>query len=316
MSCYRHLSIIEREKLSLYLAQGLSQREIARRLGRAPSTISREVRRSKGLLPWEAQTAYQERRRRCVRRYVLSDPELEHLVRFWLGDLHWSPEQIAGRLRMETKRCVISTSTIYRALDKGLLRDTLRIYLRRKYKKIGKSKKKDKSCFHRSIEERSRKAGQRRRVGDFEGDTIVSRRGRAVIVTATDRMSRFLVMGKVEKLDAGLVREKLADLLKGTKQKLRSVTLDRGTEFTQGRELEEELKVPVYFTHPHSPWEKPTVENTNGLLRQFIPKRQSLDNLTEEELDKFCALLNFRPRKCLNWRSPYEIHYSLLLHFT
>ena len=139
MSCYRHLSIIEREKLSLYLAQGLSQREIARRLGRAPSTISREVRRSKGLLPWEAQTAYQERRRRCVRRYVLSDPELEHLVRFWLGDLHWSPEQIAGRLRVETKRCVISTSTIYSALDHGLLRDTLRSYVRSKYKKIGKS---------------------------------------------------------------------------------------------------------------------------------------------------------------------------------
>ena len=141
-------------------------------------------------------------------------------------------------------------------------------------------------------------------------------KGPAAIVTATDRRSRFLLTGKVDRMDATTVREKLVAMLKSTGKKIETVTLDQGREFIQSQQMEQGLGVPVYFAHPHSPWEKPTVENTNGLLWQFIPKRHSLDDVSEADLDTFCALLNLRPRKCLGWLTPYEAFFQKVLHFT
>ena len=315
MSCYHHLTIEEREKLYLFENQGMSVRQIALLLHRSPSTISRELKRNAGLLPCQAQRAYQKRRRNCVRKSILSDRELCDQVRFLLGHLFWSPEQIANRLKYEQGHRV-STSTIYRALDRGLLRDTLRVYLRIKYKKIGQASKRNKACFRRSISERPQEANERTRIGDFEADTIVGSKGPAAIVTATDRRSRFLLAGKVEQMDATTVREKLVSMLKSTGKKIETVTLDQGSEFVQSQQMEQDLGVSVYFAHPHSPWEKPTVENTNGLLRQFVPKRHSLNDVSEADLSTFCALLNLRPRKCLGWLTPYEAFFFHVLHFT
>lgn len=314
MSCYHHLTIEERELLYGFLQKNLSIREIAEILGRSPSTISRELRRNKDYLPSRAQTAYIERRKRCVRKCLLSDPEMEKTVRFFLGSLYWSPEQIANRLRAEGTRTV-STSTIYRALDRGLLRDTLRYYLRIKYKTHGKAKKK-KRCFARTIEERPKAAADRAELGHWEGDTIVSYRSRTVIATLVDRRSRFLVAGRVSSKDAREMRSVIVRLLNRTARPVKSITFDRGFEFTDAGGMERDLHTAVYFAHPHSPWERPTNENTNGLLRQFIPKHTELNSVTDDELSRMVSLINLRPRKCLNWSTPFEAFSHQLLHFT
>lgn len=315
LSCYKHLTIKEREKLYEMRILGEGIRKIAKELGRSPSTVSRELQRNPGQYsPSDAQTAYRTRRKNSVRKYVLAEPELNRRVRFHLGRMYWSPEQIANRLRREG-RSFVSTATIYRALDNGVLRDTLRYYLRFKYKTHGKAKKRGKSCFRRSITERPAEANDRA-PGHWEGDTVVSAKGRQVIATVVDRNSRYLVTGLAANKEAASINKIIIKQLTPLKDQVKSITFDQGTEFSQPGEIEEQLDTDVFFAHPHSPWERPTNENTNGLLRQFIPKHRNLNDLTEEDLSFFTSLLNLRPRKCLDWLSPYEAFWHSLLHFT
>lgn len=321
MSRYSHLTIEERESLMLFYEAGKSIRQIAKELRRAPSTISRELRRNTG--PYRAVSAqirYQTARKKSVRRAVLADKELHKLVHFLLGYLWWSPEQISNRLREEgTAR--IGTSTIYRALDTGLLQDTLRYYLRIKYKKLGKNKEPNKLCFQKSITMRPEAANQRSEQGHWEGDTVRGSNEKDSVITLVDRRSRFLLCEKVPNKESGTIRKAVVKLLMRSKLPVKSVTFDRGTEFTEGKRIEQDLatekiNVDVYFAHPHAPWERPTNENTNGLLRQFIPKRRKISSLTEEDIGMIVAKLNFRPRKCLDWKTPYEVAFDQVLHLT
>lgn len=315
MSCYHHITISERECLMKYRIMGMSIRSIARQLKRSPSTISRELARNdREYLPSAAEEAYRNRRKRCVRKARLGDKQLNEQVRFFLTKLIWSPEQICERLREETGKCVIGMSTIYRGLENGLLRDTVRYYLRHKYKTLGKAKKPTRKCFMRSIELRPREAQDRSKVGHWEGDTVKGHNERACLVTLVDRRSRYTLMAKVPCAQANVVKSSVVQLLRG--HKVRSITFDQGSEFAESAALEQDIQAPVFFAHPHSPWERPTNENTNGLIRQFVPKRQSLKNFTDEDIARFAAWLNLRPRKCLGWRTPYESLSSQVLHFT
>lgn len=316
MSCYCHLTIEEREKLYAFLQKGLSQRKISSLLHRAPSTISRELRRNPECLPCQAQRRYLQRRKRCVRKPVLSDTELHNLVHFCLGYLYWSPEQISNRLKQEYNKPIIGTSTIYRALDNGLLQDTLRYYLRIKYKTMGKASKKQRKCFEKSIEQRPVEANMRSELGHWEGDTIVSRKSKSVFVTMVDRKSRYLTAERVDSKEAERVRETVVKLLRKTGTPVKSITFDRGTEFSENEVMEEQLHTQVFYAHPHSPWERPSNENTNGLLRQFMPKWTDLGKIEERDLDRIVMLINCRPRKCLNWRTPYEAFFNEVLRFT
>ena len=315
MSCYHHLTIEERELLYGFLQKGFSRRKIAKELGRSPSTITRELKRNSDYLPVRAQERYRSCRKNSIRKRLLADPQLEASVRFFLGHLFWSPEQIANRLKAEGAQSV-SASTIYRALDCGLLRDTLRYYLRIKYKTIGKAKKKDRRCFARKIDERPEAAANRAERGHWEGDTIVSHKSRTVIATLVDRQSRFLTAGRIPCKEAAEVRAVVVHLLSKTQYPVKSITFDQGVEFTDAAGIESDLNTMVYFAHPHAPWERPTNENTNGLLRQFIPKHTDLSNVTDADLSRFVALINLRPRKCLNWSTPYEVFSNQSLHFT
>lgn len=315
MSCYHHLTIVEREKLYGFLQKGLSIRRIAEQLGRSPSTVSRELKRNHSYLPIHAQEAYRRRRKNCGRKCLLTDVQLEGTVRFFLGHLYWSPEQISHRLKKEGCRSV-STSTIYRALDRGILRDTLRYYLRFKYKTLGKAKKPERQCFVRKIDERPSEANDRSECGHWEGDTIVSFKSKTVIATLVDRKSRYLTAGRVASKEAAEVRRVVVQLLSKPAHPVKSITFDQGVEFADAAGMERELNTLVFFAHPHSPWERPTNENTNGLLRQFMPKHSNLGNVTDEDLSHYVALINLRPRKCLNWSTPYEVFSEQLLHFT
>lgn len=315
MSCYCHLTIEEREKLYGFLQKEISIRQIAKELKRSPSTICRELKRNPGYLPIHAQHRYAQNRKRCVRKLILADPQTEQTVRFFLSYLYWSPEQISYRLKMEG--CLtVSTSTIYRALEKGLLRDSLRFYLRFKYHTHGKNKEPAKRCFSRIIDDRPPEANERRECGHWEGDTIVSSKSRTVIATLVDRKSRFLVAGRIKSKEASEMRRVVVKLLHKTPRPVKSITFDQGTEFADAAHIESDLNTLVFFAHPHAPWERPTNENTNGLLRQFIPKHKDIGELSDEDISRFVALLNLRPRKCLNWSTPFEVFSEQLLHFT
>ena len=321
MSCYRHLTIEERESLMLFREKGDSIREISRKLNRSPSTISRELRRNSG--PYRASAAqerYKTARKKSVRHSILANKELHQTVHFLLGYLWWSPEQIANRLREEGTAC-ISTSTIYRALDSNLLQDTLRYYLRIKYKTLGKSKKPSRLCFQKSITLRPETANTREEAGHWEGDTIRGSNEKDSIVTLVDRHSRFLLCEKVPNRESGTIRRAVVKLLIHSKLPVKSITFDQGSEFAEGAGMEQDLasnnlNVGVYFAHPHSPWERPSNENTNGLIRQFVPKRSKVSQLTEQDILSIMAKLNFRPRECLGWKTPYEVAFDHVLHLT
>lgn len=314
MNCYHHLTIEERENLYKGLCSGKSLRELSRELKRSPSTLSRECARNGAEYhPWQAEKNYQIRRKRSVRKRRLEDVELRHTVHFLLGWLYWSPEQISQRLRVE-QGIVIGTSTIYRALDKGTLRPSLRFYLRHKYKTFGKASKKNRQCFSVTIDQRPEQALTRCHLGHWEGDTIIGHGSKACILTLVDRKSRFLVAAKSESKEAALINPLISSLLSSLP--VASVTFDQGPEFSAAYLLPEPFKDKVFFAHPHAPWERGTNENTNGLLRQFFSKERPVSTVQTQELSRVVALLNFRPRKSLNWLTPYEVHFDSMLHFT
>jgi len=323
MNCYKHLTIREREKILEYRAQGKGIREIGSKLGRNPSTISRELKRNKQLdnsySPSYAQTRYREQRKRCRRKYKLvNDPALCKLIRWLIVHLWWSPEQISNRLRLEWQENVISTSTIYRALTNGCLDQSICRQLRRhtrtnRVKAPGKGG--SNRNYQRSIHERPTSANERTEPGHLEGDTIKLKND-GIVLSLVDRCTRMLYTAHLSSYDSTRLKQAVRDILHTLPPNYRkTLTLDRGTEFAKLPELEEDFGITCYFCDPASPRQKATNENTNGLLRQFFPKHSVTFN-PALQLASLTALLNLRPKKCLHWLSPWESHSNYLLHFT
>lgn len=323
MSCYRHLTIEEREKLSIGISKKESMRECARKLGRNVSTISRELKRNEGnqeeYLPCKAQQAYEERRKKSVRKKkLLVDKKLHETVHYYIVKQNWTPEIIAERLKKEVGRCVISASSIYRALENGVLQDTLKPYLPYKYKKIGKAGKKCKKYIKtHSIDDRPAIVAERGRPMDWEGDLVAGYRESTMLLTLVDRLHRTLLMCLVPSKEAVVVAQAVIRLLSALPHQVNSITFDQGTEFSACDMIEDALACKVYYAHPHAPWERPSSENINGLLRRtFIPKRTKLSSFSDSDIARFQSIINFRPRKCLNWLSPLESSSHSLLRFT
>ena len=320
MSCYNHLTTEERESILVYLAQGLSKRKIAQALHRSPSTICRELKRNKDnqalqrYSPNVAEKKYRNRRKRCHRHLRLKEKETYALVVSLLWR-RWSPEQINQRLKLEGNPIQIGASTIYRGKKRKLLPKELRICFRtRPYHKPGKHKRTGQFEMRHFIAERPEEANRRSRIGDWESDTVHGTRGSGCLATHADRKSRYEV--------AILLRDSTSEAyMKATVEAMRHLptltfTTDRGKEFARNEILTEELKAEVYFADPHVPGQRGTNENTNGLMRQFFPKRKSFENLTQEQVDHVVDLLNHRPRKCLGWRCRHEVFFNEVLHLT
>lgn len=334
MSHYKHLTIEERESLYLWINQGKSIRWIAGELKRAASTISREIKRNKTshrpYSPSRAQRRYQRSKRNCGRSSILADRENLKLVQRLLLE-EWSPEEIQHRLKHEGNPLQISYSTIYRALNSGLVDgrspshirkcDRYSFHLRRKgkkRKKNGQVNKQGKYEIKYRISQRPEGARQRCELGHWEGDTVIGQKGGARFVTQVDRKSRFLLASKVPNGTAEAVRDTMIQMFRALPaEKLRSITPDRGHEFAKYSEISDALHgVPFYFADPRSPWQRGTNEYTNGLLRQYFPKETSFDDVTDTQLAHIVRKINLRPRKCLNWRTPFEIFHDTLLHLT
>ena len=330
MCHYKHLTPFERERILFFLIRGESITKIARLLNRSKSTISREIRRNAAsadssmpyYLPFEAQMLYVQRRKACRPHKRLDDASLRAYVQTCILKFHWSPEEIAGRIQLEYDHSMISVTTIYRAIHSGILNPdgTSPKYVLRKLRHHGKRrhKKGTKECrgkfvISHAIEERPASAENRSVCGHWEADTVVGKQGKACLVTLVDRKSRYLLGGKAERKTAAAVNQVMGESLWG--QPHLSVTPDRGKEFSKHVQLSDELdQVPFYFPAPHQPWKRGTNENTNGLLREYFQKGKDITNIPEEYIQRKFHELNLRPRKCLGYKTPYEVYFSKVLH--
>lgn len=329
MSLYTHLTIFEREQIFLLHHQGDTLREIATALKRSPSTISRELKRNcdkQSYSPAIAQTNYTKTKSKCGRKLLLENPQLKAIVKKLFLNEQWSPEQIAARLKLEKVSYIISFNTIYRAIYRGDFNEKNLSHGHRgavrKLRHKGKTRhtknhieKRGKISVTHTIHERPAEANNRSVIGHWEADTVAGKTGKACLVTLTDRKSRYLMAEKVEKKQAGFVRDSIIDLLSSvSKTKRKSITPDRGKEFAKHREVTNQLaSIPFYFADPHSPWQRGTNENTNGLLREYLPKTEDMTTRSKHYIDTCIEKLNKRPRKCLGWKTPYELFFGKVL---
>lgn len=336
MSHYKDLSIEEREVLYLLHGQGRKLCQIADVLGRSPSTISRELQRNKkekhAYSPSRAQECYQRRRKHCGRKHILICPEHHEHVRRLIQDHQWSPEEISNRLKLEDSPLQLSYNAIYRAIHAGLFdankrqasrnrHDRFSYHLRRKGKKKNRKGEKNKQGGYQlanKIGDRPMEANARMAHGHFEADTIVGKRGGACLVTLVDRSSRFTLAAKVPKATAANVSDVMIALLEQLPpDKVKTITPDRGSEFALYQQVSAALNgAEFYFADPHSPWQRGTNENTNGLIREYVPKGSDFAPVCDRYIAQFTYELNLRPRKCLGWMSPFEVFFDKMLHLT
>ena len=321
---YTHMSAEERETLSLGRAQGLPLRVIARVLGRAPSTISREYMRNARGIPYRACTAQRlaaARARQPRRPRKLLDPWLWQYVRTHLGQ-GYSPEQIAGRLRHAypaDMRKRLSTETIYAALyvlPRGSLRTELLAALRQARKaRRPRSRGTDRRGHIPnmiSIAVRPAEVAARTVPGHWEGDLLKGARNGSAVGTLVERTTRLVILARMEGTDAGSACEGFTRKLRHVPAPLRkTLTYDRGKEMAEHERLAQRLAIQIFFADPHSPWQRGTNENTNGLLRQYLPKGTDLSGYTQRELNAIAHRLNTRPRKCLDFATPLEVFTQL-----
>lgn len=322
MNCYAHLTPMEREMIMIWHNAGFKNKDIAQYIARSESTISRELKRNKcnkHYSCFKAQEKYMRRRKACRMKQKFDNPQLKELVRNCIVDGHWSPEEISGRLREESSEFQVSYSTIYRAIHSGKLNKSgaygreLILKLRRKgRKRKPQAEKRGKITISHTISERPCEANDRSRIGDWEGDTVAGCLNGSCLVTLTDRKSRYLLCGKAADKMSKSVTLVMLNLLK--KVPLKTITLDRGKEFSKHVEITKKLKTEVYYAYPHQPWARGTNENTNGLLREYFPKGKDITPISEEEISRNVYNLNTRPRKCLGYKTPFEIFFSTKLH--
>jgi IS30 family transposase len=313
------VSYEERVKIAIALAGGESPSAIARALGRHRSTIVRELRRcqSRGRYrPWTAQRKADRLSRRAKPRKLEGNPRLLAAVVAGL-EQRWSPEQISARLRREypgDRGMQISAETIYVSLfvqARGELRRQLAAQLRSgrsRRKSQGRADTRGRLVDMIPISERPAEASDRAVPGHWEGDLLMGAAGRSAILTLVERHTRYVLL-------AGLGRDRktehviaaLQARIKGLPAHLvKSLTWDQGRELAAHKRFTEQTGIQVYFCDPHSPWQRGSNENTNGLLRQYLPKGADLATRSQVELDQIAAELNGRPRKTLGWDTPAE----------
>jgi IS30 family transposase len=317
----RCLTIAERESISRGLAAGLSMRLIAIQLGRAPSTISREIQRNRGIYRYRAVDADDKAWQRAMRPKVCllaAKPYLCETVASKLRQ-NWSPEQICGWLRREfpdNADMRVSHETIYRSLfiqARGVLKKELvshlrsRRMMRRSKFSTTEGQPRGRIIDAVSIRERPASVEDRAIPGHWEGD-LISGSKNSHIATLVERNSRFTLLVELEGKDTKSVVSALIREVQKLPHELRkSLTWDRGSEMAQHKKFTVATDVQVYFCDPRSPWQRGTNENTNRLLRQYFPKGTDLSALTQTELDKVALQLNQRPRKTLGFETPADI---------
>lgn len=316
MNRYQHLAQEERYMIYQLRKQEFSIRKISRMISRSPSTVFRELQRNTGKRGYRYKQAHSlslSRRQNSHRNLRITKATTE-LVESYLH-MDWSPEQVSNYLRLEFD-ILISTEAIYRIIwsDKisgGTLYQHLRQSRKKRRKRYGSGYNFRGHLKNRvSIDDRPAIVETKNRIGDWEIDTIVGTRHKGALVTIVDRKSRYTLVARVDRRDSEEVGAKTINLLTPFKEYVFTITGDNGKEFACHEQITMDLGSTFYFAHPYSSWERGLNENTNGLIRQYVPKGSEISPLNNEYINKIMDRLNNRPRKSLGYRTPEDVFFS------
>ena len=312
MKSYTHLTQEERYQIHAFMQAGISQDEIASLLKRSPSTFSRELRRNPelaGYRPKQAHRTAHLRARISRTRWRITTSQWSTIRELLRRD--WSPQQIAERTRRE-QTLAISHESIYRCIyaDQAaggrLVRHLRGQKAYRKRYGSGRERRGQLPC-RVGIEHRPAAVEKRKQTGHWEADTVRGQGRRGALLSLVERCSRLTRLAKLTRPTAAAVRLGVRRRLAPMVQAVKSITADNGKEFAAHQEIARDLKAKVYFADPYSAYQRGTNENTNGLIRQYLPKSRDLSTLTGAEIRKLENRLNHRPRKCLDFLTPYEV---------
>jgi len=317
MASYQHINLMERAKIKTLQQQGLSIRDIGKCMGRSHTTISRELRRNNhvlpsmvGYVPELADRAAQKRHSKASHHLRLKTQEIRSKVNEKLS-IGWTPEQIAATIGEYIPGATLSHEAIYQYIYADY-RDGI-VFLPRSHReryprKYSKKSRAGKLKNRVDIDERPEEINQRKVFGHWESDSIVSRSGKSAINVMLERISRKVIINKVSDKTAAATKSAIISSLNELPAASRiSITYDNGSENYYHEEINTELNMQSYFCKPYHSWEKGGVENMNGLIRRYIPKKTNLDTVTEEFLALIEKQINSRPRKCLNFKTANEV---------
>lgn len=316
MNTYSQLSQEERYFFSTHRASGFSIPQIAKEMGRAPSTLYRELKRNlrpNGRYAAMVAHSYATARRRRSRRGSQFPPEYWDYILDFLN-LQWSPEQIANHLK-NNGLFSISFQSIYRRIrvDRrrgGALYKDLRVMPKRRRKRYGSDDSRGILRGKRMISERPASINERTELGHWEADTVMGKDKHQCILTLVERKTGLSRMAKLPNRTADLTVKAISKIISKEPHLFKTITFDNGTEFHSYKLLEARFQVTCYFANPHHPWERGCNENFNGLLRQYFPKGYPLDYIGEAKIISICQRLNTRPRKRLGFITPQEAYYA------
>ncbi len=314
MTGYQQLTHEQRYQIYALQKAHFTQTQIATEIGVHKSTVSREVRRNRGgrgYRPKQAQGLTTARKLAASSARIAADTW--RLVESQLRDEQWSPEQISGWLRRQQQPSV-SHERIYQHIyqDKragGTLYTHLRCQKQRR-KRYGSYDRRGRLPNCRSIKLRPAIVETKRRLGDWEADTIIGKNHQGAIVTLTERKSKLLLMRRVADKTAAGVEHAVTTLLGEVADKVHTITSDNGREFAHHQAIAATLAADFYFAHPYASWERGLNENTNGLIRQYFPKECDFTTITDDEVQQVQQRLNSRPRKTLGYQTPHQVFYK------
>jgi IS30 family transposase len=318
MTQYKQFTIENRENLINFYNQGLSQTEIGSAIGFSQSAVSRELARNRNAHtrlydPDRAQSKALLRKKRGCK--IDKNLPLKALITDKLH-LGWTPEQIAERVKIENHGTHVSHETIYQWIyqpiqKKAKLYKTLIRHKSKRGPRKGYEAKAHKMLDKKSIHIRPEQINSRETFGHWEGDLMVGKNCKSQVLTLLERKSRFFIIAKLDSKKADLTGQKISDIVMKLKAKgmvsFDSLTLDNGTEFNDFMLLEKQLGIPIYFCDPYASWQKGAVENSNGIARRTIPKKSDFNDYTDDDINNLMWNMNTTPRKCLGYKTPYEV---------
>ena len=313
---YTQLTREQRYQISALIKGTHNQSQIALIIGCHKSTISRELRRNSGQHGYYPGQAHQCSRRRQRNSHGPRIPaDTWRQVERLLGQ-QWSPEQIYGRLKLERQRTV-SPERIYLYIYADKRRGgTLHRHLRsqkKQRKRYGGYIRRGQIPNRTGIEQRPAIVASKRRYGDWEADTIIGARHQGAILSVVERKSKLTRLRKLESKSAAEVKDATIELLAPFKGRVHTITVDNGKEFVQHEAIAAALEASIYFSHPYAAWERGLNENTNGLVRQYFPKKSDFRNISHAEVQRVEDLINERPRKTLGYRTSNEVSFKQLV---
>ena len=314
MSNYKQLTREQRYQIYALMKAGLYQTQIAEVIGVHKSTISREIQRNKGLRGYRPKQAHcfaETRRVKTVstRISLYTWTLVERLLRE-----DWSPEQASCWLDSECQ-ITVSHESIYQFILKDKRQGgNLYLHLRckkQRRKRYGSTSRRGQLLNRVSIDQRPAIVDARSRIGDWELDTIIGKGHKQALVSITERRTRLTLVAKVKRKSAALVSRSIRRLLEPIASKVFTLTSDNGKEFAKHQEIAAALQASFYFAHPYSSWERGLNENTNGLIRQYFPKKHDFTTITDKDISMVMNKLNNRPRKCLGFKTPNQVFFGI-----